>query len=226
MDWERFSVIDGYNYNKYSRAKWDSAEFQRILNYKRRMLRRPTRGEKRFRDCFESININLKLERQRIFLETKTKHDKKAFIADFFLPRLKLVFEIDGDTHDSERAKIYDLSRASFLATKGIQVVRITNDQTKDKETCKNLILKAIRERREHRFASPKRFNPVPKPKDRSEDKQNAIQEFIAKGCNYKVLPTVFSKRSTTNRQPRRKPDRAKPALKKQPATIIRKNRN
>jgi very-short-patch-repair endonuclease len=51
------------------------------------------------------------------------------FIVDFYCPALKLVIEIDGDTHNSQEAKDYDLERSQRLEGYGLQVVRFTNEE-------------------------------------------------------------------------------------------------
>ena len=51
------------------------------------------------------------------------------FIVDFYCPSLKLVIEIDGDTHNSQEARDYDLERSQRLEGYGLQVVRFTNEE-------------------------------------------------------------------------------------------------
>ncbi|WP_118857802.1 endonuclease domain-containing protein [Sphingomonas mesophila] len=47
------------------------------------------------------------------------------FIADFYCPDARLVVEVDGDSHAARQA--YDERRTAWLATQGMQVVRVTN---------------------------------------------------------------------------------------------------
>ncbi|MFM7601024.1 MAG: endonuclease domain-containing protein [Pseudanabaena sp.] len=51
------------------------------------------------------------------------------FIVDFYCPALKLVIEIDGDTHSSQESQDYDLERSQRLEGYGLQVVRFTNEE-------------------------------------------------------------------------------------------------
>ncbi|CCI00800.1 endonuclease domain-containing protein [Microcystis aeruginosa] len=51
------------------------------------------------------------------------------FIVDFYCPELKLVIEIDGDSHNSEDAQNYDLERTQILAGYGLIVIRFTNQE-------------------------------------------------------------------------------------------------
>ena len=51
------------------------------------------------------------------------------FIVDFYCPSLKLVREIDGDSHFTDNAQEYDLERTKILQGYGLQVLRFTNIQ-------------------------------------------------------------------------------------------------
>ena len=51
------------------------------------------------------------------------------FIVDFYCPSLKLVIEIDGDSHYTEDATIYDQARTEKLASYGLQIIRLTNQE-------------------------------------------------------------------------------------------------
>ena len=50
-----------------------------------------------------------------------------AFVADFYCPRLKLVIEVDGASHQDKAE--YDAWRESCLEEKGLKVIRFTNEQ-------------------------------------------------------------------------------------------------
>ena len=55
------------------------------------------------------------------------------FIADFYCAEEKLVLEIDGEIHESQ--KEYDLWRTSVLSELGLRILRIKNDETINLET-------------------------------------------------------------------------------------------
>ncbi|MEI6352857.1 MAG: endonuclease domain-containing protein [Candidatus Nomurabacteria bacterium] len=61
--------------------------------------------------------IDLIVYRQRII---------DNFIVDFYIPKIKLVIEIDGKIH--EKLKEYDKERAEKLRSYGLKIVRITNE--------------------------------------------------------------------------------------------------
>ncbi len=51
-----------------------------------------------------------------------------GFVADFWCPKLKLVVEIDGDSHLTEEAQEYDKKRARIMReAHGARTIRFTN---------------------------------------------------------------------------------------------------
>ena len=50
------------------------------------------------------------------------------YILDFYAPSVKLAIEIDGGQHYEESAIEYDEKRIRFLETKGVTVLRFTNN--------------------------------------------------------------------------------------------------
>jgi very-short-patch-repair endonuclease len=51
------------------------------------------------------------------------------FIVDFYCAALKLVIEVDGDSHFTETGIAYDTERTAILKGYGLKVIRFTNDQ-------------------------------------------------------------------------------------------------
>ena len=51
------------------------------------------------------------------------------FIVDFYCPTLKLVIEIDGDSHYTEQGQDYDRERSQRLESYELKVIRFTNQQ-------------------------------------------------------------------------------------------------
>ena len=68
------------------------------------------------------------IQRQRIFRHSVTN----GYIADYYVPRLRLVIEIDGQHHKAPRQGAYDKSRSEHLGSKGLSVLRFDNDEIKD----------------------------------------------------------------------------------------------
>ena len=47
------------------------------------------------------------------------------FIVDFFCPKLKLVIEVDGSSHDHPDAQLRDLRKDTYLKSIGLHILRI-----------------------------------------------------------------------------------------------------
>ena len=50
------------------------------------------------------------------------------YVADFYCAQVKLVIEIDGDSHFNPEAEEYDRLREKFIESAGIRVLRFTNN--------------------------------------------------------------------------------------------------
>ena len=53
------------------------------------------------------------------------------YIADFYCAKAKLVIELDGSEHYTEKGERYDEKRTAFLAEYGLTVIRIPNTEIK-----------------------------------------------------------------------------------------------
>lgn len=63
-------------------------------------------------------------------IETKLSY----FIADFFIPKYKLIFEIDGYYHFTNKGKARDKIRDSVLSSMGYRVIHIPNNKVETYE--------------------------------------------------------------------------------------------
>ena len=79
-----------------------------------------TEPEKKLWQILRGKQMGVKFRRQ---------HGIGHYIVDFYCPELKLVIEVDGDSHISADAQAYDAVRHDFIASLGITTVRFTNDQ-------------------------------------------------------------------------------------------------
>ena len=48
--------------------------------------------------------------------------------ADFFCDEAMLIVEVDGSSHDTPEAQIYDLERTQWLEAQGYRVLRFSNE--------------------------------------------------------------------------------------------------
>lgn len=70
------------------------------------------------------------------------------FVADFYCHSARLVIELDGSQHYTERGKIYDDSRTEILEKYGLYVLRFSNKDIDDSfEGVCHIIDKTIKER-------------------------------------------------------------------------------
>jgi very-short-patch-repair endonuclease len=60
------------------------------------------------------------------------------FIVDFYCPKLKLVIEVDGDSHFTDLGLVYDEERTLVLEGYGLQIIRLINDAilTEGEDSC------------------------------------------------------------------------------------------
>lgn len=87
------------------------------------MRRHPTRAERAFSDIIRAIEraLGIRFWRQTVLL---------GWIVDAWCPSKKVIVEIDGASHDSEKAQKYDARRTSVLQKElGARVVRFRNEE-------------------------------------------------------------------------------------------------
>lgn len=53
------------------------------------------------------------------------------YIADFYCPTLKLVIELDGSQHFTDKGIAHDKDRDAYLRSEGCTVIRFTNEELK-----------------------------------------------------------------------------------------------
>ena len=59
----------------------------------------------------------------------RRQHPLDFFIADFYCDKIKLVIEVDGDIHLSEKNIEYDDNRTGELERFGLKVIRFKNEE-------------------------------------------------------------------------------------------------
>jgi very-short-patch-repair endonuclease len=88
---------------------------------RRQALRRNlTEPEKRLWQVLRNKQMGEKFRRQ---------HGIGHYIVDFYCPALKLVIEVDGDSHFTEDAQRYDRERNKFMSSLGMTTLRFKNDE-------------------------------------------------------------------------------------------------
>ncbi len=88
----------------------------KLIERAREMRKNPTLAEQKLWGYLR--NFPVKMWRQKPI---------NHFIVDFYCPKLKLVIEVDGDSHFTDSALIYDQERSRILESYGLQIIRFTN---------------------------------------------------------------------------------------------------
>lgn len=93
----------------------------KALAQTRKSLRNfPTPAEEKFWEIVRN--------KQFLWLKFRRQYSLWRYVMDFYCIEKKLCVEIDGEVHNDENQKEYDLLRTEFLQSAGIKVLRITND--------------------------------------------------------------------------------------------------
>lgn len=109
-----------------------------IQKYARKNRLNPTIAEKKI---WQKI-----LSRKQTAYKFLCQHPIGQFIPDFYCRELKLVIEIDGDSHDVQ--KKHDQKRTAYFATRNLKVIRFTNrDVLYNIEGVEQIILQEIANR-------------------------------------------------------------------------------
>ena len=87
----------------------------------RKILRnRPTQAENKLWYFLKSKFLGVKFRRQ---------YGIDGYIADFYSSEIKLVIEVDGDSHGTVEAVKNDKLRQGYFESLGLRVIRFTNSE-------------------------------------------------------------------------------------------------
>jgi len=67
------------------------------------------------------------LRNKQMGYKFRRQHSISNYIVDFYSPKLKLIIEVDGDSHYIGNAQNYDKIRDEYLNSFGIKVLRVKN---------------------------------------------------------------------------------------------------
>ena len=96
----------------------------------------------------ELIKINDSFEMEYIF-KTKLFNKEKIYPShykiDIASEKLMIAIEIDGNTHNSNKVKLWDLKKTNLLNSQGWKVLRLSNSKIKEELTsCVQMVLSMI----------------------------------------------------------------------------------
>jgi very-short-patch-repair endonuclease len=123
------------------------------LSFVRRLRRKQTHSEKLLWHQLRNRELHgLKFRRQVPF---------SPYIVDFYCAELKLVIELDGNSHNDRRE--YDKSRDDYLRSIGLHVIRFKNDVLyEEPETIHTVICDYLYEINPHLYPLPSRERTHP----------------------------------------------------------------
>ncbi|MBI4426742.1 MAG: endonuclease domain-containing protein [Candidatus Kerfeldbacteria bacterium] len=98
----------------------------RIYNLTKYVDRR--RSLRRDSSKAEVVLWNALKTKQFMGLKFRRQHSIGNYIADFYCRELRLVVEVDGDSHGAVHQQAYDRRRTAWLQSMFFRVVRFTND--------------------------------------------------------------------------------------------------
>lgn len=88
-----------------------------------------TQYEEHFSKFLKTININFK-EQFPLYISDKSNVIRKFYIADFYIPELRTIVEIDGGYHNLNTQRKKDIQRTKDIKDcLGLRVIRFTNEQ-------------------------------------------------------------------------------------------------
>lgn len=166
---------------------YDKRRFRTMLRRKHKMTINPTKHEQLFHKALiEAQKAVMRedglytghIKQQRIFIKNKT-----AYIADFMLPLLRLVFEVDGIEHQYK--KEYDNRRTRFINSRRYHVARFQNVEVEQADIVAK-ICQAIRDRAK---AIPEKKTVCRKSDQIKPNMSKEVQEYLSKGGKITICP-------------------------------------
>lgn len=95
--------------------------YEKLLKFKKTLINRKTIKEQRMCQIFQSLMIGYK--EQKIIC---------PYIVDFYIPSRKLIIEIDGSIHNTNRQKEKDYKKDDYLMSLGLMLQRFRNDDSEE----------------------------------------------------------------------------------------------
>ena len=111
-----------------------------------RLKNAPTSAELLFKGFLEELTIPFRFQKGMI----TSKKKEFVRIVDFYIPRIKMIFEIDGEYHNNTYQQIKDSKREQEIKRKkgGVLFMRFTNQQVlTDPERVKQIVKEAYNDR-------------------------------------------------------------------------------
>lgn len=123
---EKLSWYKNNSYNKNLNKLIEN----RALEFKKELINKCTNAEKKFRSCLDRKGVRYEFQKI-IYIRDNNANIIKFYIADFYLKNYKTIVEIDGEYHNENSQKEYDINRDISIKKQypNISIIRITNEQ-------------------------------------------------------------------------------------------------
>ncbi len=92
-------------------------------SFRKQLRNEPTRPEWLLWQELKGSKLGYKFRRQQGI---------GPYVVDFYCPELKLVIELDGDTHFEPADIAYDNRRTTYIIQNDMQVLRVTNNDVRE----------------------------------------------------------------------------------------------
>lgn len=104
-----------------------------VKHYRKRLIEGATKAELKFRQIASAKGIDLQFQFRINYI--KGTRVARVYYADFCDVKNKIVFEIDGEYHNTEEQKRKDAVRTRRLMAMGYKVFRIANKEIEEGKT-------------------------------------------------------------------------------------------
>lgn len=86
---------------------------------------------RKLRSNYNRIEVIIwrKIKAKQLGHKFRRQHSIGSYIVDFYCPELKLIIELDGMAHDSDKQFCKDLARDDYLKGLGLHIMRYTSNQ-------------------------------------------------------------------------------------------------
>ena len=108
---------------KHKKRRKSKAIKEEACRYRQKLVNHETPAESLMKEILWSLGIHFDF--QKIFFTRRS-----FFITDFYLPRHKIVVEVDGSQHHKKKQARYDRNRTRYLEkVRGLEVIRLMNGE-------------------------------------------------------------------------------------------------
>ncbi len=112
-----------------------ATNFPRFQFCTMKLMNRPTQKARR-KELRSNATISEKrlwkfLNNKQQVLKFRRQHGIGPYIVDFYFANKKIAIEIDGNVHNNVTRQTYDQIREKYLFSKGIKVIRFSNEEVK-----------------------------------------------------------------------------------------------